>query len=208
MEEQHGLAEKITYGSRIYLRYPESPHPSTSKYFRSSGKRILHRDVWSDQYGPIPKGYHIHHIDGDTTNNHISNLECLSRSQHRKHHMSLPGEMERLRHLAAQGRIAAREWHKTDEAHSWHVAQGKSNWDKIARVSLTCRQCGTPYEAYNMGRNMFCSRECRAAYRQAQGIDQIERLCAGCHEPFLSNKYVKRKYCTHACYVCQMQRTA
>lgn len=44
--------------------------------------RMEHRLVWEGVNGPIPEGYDIHHIDGDTYNNDIDNLECLSHSDH------------------------------------------------------------------------------------------------------------------------------
>jgi ribonucleotide reductase alpha subunit len=41
-----------------------------------------HRLIWESVNGPIPDGYDIHHIDGDTYNNDIDNLECLTHSDH------------------------------------------------------------------------------------------------------------------------------
>jgi len=41
-----------------------------------------HRMVWEAVNGPIPDGYDVHHIDGDTYNNDVENLECLSHSDH------------------------------------------------------------------------------------------------------------------------------
>jgi hypothetical protein len=51
-----------------------------------------YRKVYEQHYGPIPKDengrtYHIHHIDGDFTNNDPSNLEAKSASKHTKDHM-------------------------------------------------------------------------------------------------------------------------
>lgn len=43
-----------------------------------------HRIVYESFYGKIPEGYDIHHIDGNTYNNDIENLECLSHSDHAK----------------------------------------------------------------------------------------------------------------------------
>lgn len=43
-----------------------------------------HRLVYESYYGKIPDGYDVHHIDGDTYNNDIDNLECLSHSDHSK----------------------------------------------------------------------------------------------------------------------------
>lgn len=41
-----------------------------------------YRQVWEKEYGKIPKGYEIHHIDGDRSNNDISNLKCVSIDEH------------------------------------------------------------------------------------------------------------------------------
>ncbi len=41
-----------------------------------------HRLVWESYHGLIPLGYDIHHTDGDTYNNDIDNLECLSHEDH------------------------------------------------------------------------------------------------------------------------------
>lgn len=45
-----------------------------------------HRVVWEEKNGVIPKGYQLHHKDGNKENNRISNLECLSRAEHRAIH--------------------------------------------------------------------------------------------------------------------------
>jgi len=54
-------------------------------YYRSTdrkGTQLLHRYVWEMERGKIPKGYDVHHLDEDKTNNIITNLECLSKSEH------------------------------------------------------------------------------------------------------------------------------
>lgn len=43
--------------------------------------RLLHRVVWEQHNGPIPKGHRIHFLNGDTTNCAIENLRCLSGEQ-------------------------------------------------------------------------------------------------------------------------------
>lgn len=55
----------------------------TGYYGKTSGKRtLLHRDIWEFHYGPIPKDYDIHHKDWNKLNNDISNLMCISKSDH------------------------------------------------------------------------------------------------------------------------------
>ena len=41
-----------------------------------------HRLVWEGVFGSIPKGFDIHHVDGNTHNNNIENLECISHADH------------------------------------------------------------------------------------------------------------------------------
>lgn len=50
-------------------------------------KRINYRKIWEDAYGCIPideqgRKYEIHHIDGDHTNNELSNLMCITIEEH------------------------------------------------------------------------------------------------------------------------------
>ena len=41
----------------------------------------VHRKVWEDANGTIPDGMDIDHINGDTHDNRIENLRCVTRSQ-------------------------------------------------------------------------------------------------------------------------------
>lgn len=41
----------------------------------------VHRLVWETFKGEIPDGYEIDHIDGDTSNNSLSNLQLLTRRE-------------------------------------------------------------------------------------------------------------------------------
>jgi hypothetical protein len=43
----------------------------------------VHRYVWEQCNGDIPKNYDIHHIDGDVSNNDISNLELVLNVKHK-----------------------------------------------------------------------------------------------------------------------------
>jgi hypothetical protein len=45
-------------------------------------RTLMHRYVWEKEVGKIPENFDIHHIDNNKSNNVISNLECLSKSDH------------------------------------------------------------------------------------------------------------------------------
>ena len=58
------------------------------KYWVCSTNAALyaHRWVWINNFGEIPPGMEIHHIDHNKGNNDIENLRLISASNHLKHH--------------------------------------------------------------------------------------------------------------------------
>lgn len=58
----------------------------TSRKEGNNGK-IFHRLVWEDWYGiQVPKGYVIHHLNGDKLDNRIQNLQCVEIKKHISYH--------------------------------------------------------------------------------------------------------------------------
>ena len=53
---------------------------------RKQGRVYLHRVVYEDCFGPVPPEHHVHHMDGDRSNNHPSNLQALHRYAHGSYH--------------------------------------------------------------------------------------------------------------------------
>lgn len=52
----------------------------------------IYRKIYESHYGPIPidetgRTYEIHHIDGNSENNDISNLKCVSIQEHYNIHI-------------------------------------------------------------------------------------------------------------------------
>ena len=67
-----------------------------TRYVQSGKKGHEHRYVWEAAHGPIPPGYHIHHINGDKRDNRLENLTCLSASEHAKLHHSATHHRSRI----------------------------------------------------------------------------------------------------------------
>lgn len=75
----------VVYNGTEYVAYGDS------KYYvnrRDRSNPRLHRQVYIDAYGPIPVGYHVHHIDGNTDNNNIENLVAIPPEKHMRETMA------------------------------------------------------------------------------------------------------------------------
>ena len=73
-------------------RFKEKPNRKLSKkgywmiYVPMVGWRYEHLIVWANNYGPIPKGYSVHHINLDPQDNRIENLQMMPTKEHHKLH--------------------------------------------------------------------------------------------------------------------------
>jgi len=54
--------------------------------------------VWESNFGPIPRGYVVHHVDRDTLNDAIGNLQLMTRGEHILEHRA-EFEADRVRAL-------------------------------------------------------------------------------------------------------------
>ena len=76
LREKKNLPFLSFMGIRFTLR-------NNGYYGRTDGDRgLMHRYVWDFHRGQIPKGYDVHHLDHDRTNNRIENLELHTKSEH------------------------------------------------------------------------------------------------------------------------------
>jgi hypothetical protein len=181
------------FNGRTYYQYE-------GRYFTSHTKK-MHRDVWSFYNGEIPKGHHIHHIDGDVTNNDISNLQLMEASAHLrmegiKRHKENP---EWSKQFHAKGIEMAKEWHKSPEGREWHKQHGVEAYAKRTPVSMVCQKCHKEYETTKMANSKFCSNNCKCAFRKASGVDNVKRNCVVCKTEFTCNKYHPQAKCKRGC---------
>ena len=141
------------------------PYKATSVNGRM---KLVHRLIYEEHHGPIPEGMHIHHVDGDTANNDIGNLECVPDREHRKHHGSSDRTDKQIQHLESiRGKAA--EWHRSEEGRAWHREHAKQSlaktWGKPRKfpsLVLQCVWCGTEMQAKSE-RKRFCCATCQTA---------------------------------------------
>lgn len=175
---------------------------TNKKYYRNTTlKTDLHRYIWNKTNGEIPKGFHIHHIDKDTENNCISNLECINGSEHLKKHM---GNLSEETKVLMRGRLLkvnelSKEWHKSEEGKKWHKEHYEKNKDKMfVEVKKICQCCLKEYVAYKND-SKFCSNSCKSKSRRDSKVDNIIKICLKCGKEFSVNKYSKINYCSRSC---------
>lgn len=181
---------EFTQSSRVY-------------YYNSANRIYLHRYIWEKEHGSIPRGFEIHHIDGDAENNDLSNLTLLTADEHKAHHANLITDERReflKRNMEEKARPAAIEWHKSESGREWH----KEHYEEMKHLlhkkgTFVCESCGCSYETTDTKANRFCSNACKSKWRRDNGVDDVTRQCPVCKESFQANKYSKKVCCSKPC---------
>ena len=200
--------ETATYNGVKFHRYPQAERDSDRRYFKGwaeiDGKMqkiSLHRYIWIVERGPIPKGYCVHHIDGNVDNNTISNFALMLAHDHAVHHGETAPEERKQRCtqvLRANSREAA-EWHHSEEGRKWHSQNAKKQMARLEFKTYTCKCCGKEFRSRAPQGGTFCGNNCKSKWRRQQGLDNVERVCAECGSKFVVNRYSKQKYCSRSC---------
>ena len=158
-------ADFVLFNGKKYYRCQSQRYFTTSYDYknRKAGTR-LHRDVWEFYSGKkIPKGFHIHHIDGNWLNNDYSNLECLSRKEHfERHRQQIEDIWKRpeMREANERGREACKIWHASEAGRKWHSEHQKKYIDTVLQPQI-CECCGVEYRTFTDGRKSTKCRKCR-----------------------------------------------
>ena len=167
----------------------------TGYYLNSTIRKRLHRYVWEKEVGTIPKGCHVHHVNGDKSDNRIENLSIMTPSGHERMHGQEIERKAKSRENVKNAVLAAPAWHHSEAGRAWHSQQAKGR--KPPRVEKICDVCGQPFMGTKIQR--FCSNACKAKYRRDSGLDNVERICEQCGKPFMTTRFKDQKYCSREC---------
>lgn len=161
-----------------------------------------HQWVWKNNHGDIPKGYHIHHRNGDKSDNRIENLELVEASRHIRDHMQKrmkdPLYKKKAQENCERIRPMTKAWHASPEGIAWHKLHAiKCNFGNGDPIKYICEICSKEYlsKVKAKGRTRFCSNNCKSAFRRKSGKDEIDKICSRCNVTFSCNKYSMRKNC-------------
>lgn len=139
----------------------------TGYYLNSTIRKRIHRYVWEFYHGEIPKGYHIHHIDGDKSNNDISNLKMVEGQRHVSRHSEKWHEEnpKQTAEIIEKMQTSAKEWHKSKQGKEWH----KAHYENDVREKLhpeqikKCQCCGKEFVSRVLN-GKYCSGRCKVKY--------------------------------------------
>ena len=100
-------------------------------------KFVNYRKFWEAANNTtIPKGYHIHHIDGNHNNNDINNLVCVSAEEHHNIHL-VQGDIVALNGKFIQGASEAGKLGGTKLRPRWEEGNKKKTLSDALKKSYT-----------------------------------------------------------------------
>lgn len=158
-----------------------------------------HAWVWKNINGIPPKGHHIHHIDGNKSNNSIENLQCLSVKDHVAVHRN-EDRIEDCRKRMEMIRPLTKAWHASEEGKEWHRQHAiRCEFGKNEPIDYECLNCSIKFSSSKLSNTKFCSNKCKSAHRRKLKIDDRDFACEFCTKIFRKNKYAHRRFCSRKC---------
>jgi hypothetical protein len=188
------IETSITFQNRVYTRDPLSPMRHRRVYYWA-GRKSLHRDIWEAAYGPIPKKYVVHHVNGDPLDNRLENLALMTASAHVRHHLAeTPPVTRRCRYCRVTFTRITR-----NPAGVFCSNACKSAWRRASGIDdekRTCAKCGGTFIVNRYAKQDFCSYTCagRGTYQR----QTFAFTCEGCRSPATAHDK-RARFCTSAC---------
>lgn len=187
------------FDGRKFTRDDQTGYYLCSTPSEDGKRKRMHVYVWEYYNGPVPAGFHVHHIDHDKSNNTIENLTIIEGIEHRKLHADeLTAEQKEWRrnNLRKNAAPRAKAWHVSREGHEWHKKHYEKMKTKLyVKKTFVCEYCGKSFESAQVN-SKFCSNACKSNARRASGIDNVVKICEDCGGEYVANKYAKTKYCS------------
>jgi hypothetical protein len=183
----------------------KSFYKKPSGYYKADyvlGGEYMHRYVWCFYNGEIKQKHHIHHKDGDKSNNHISNLEEICAKKHTSLHSK---EWHKFNKKLSQLHMSnmqdkAKLWHGSVVGRKWHSEHAKLSFKNRKPIERQCIECKKHYMSkFNRFTQKFCSGNCASTFRRKSGVDNEQRVCQLCRKKVMVNRYSETRFCSLSC---------
>jgi hypothetical protein len=199
------LAKYVKFNNNTYFEYGKGYYMKTS-----TPHTFLHHDIWRSYGNDIPKGYELHHKDGDSRNDVIENYELLTKSQHTKLHYQTrvlrsfvceqcndsfytKALWTRFCPVCALKRTnkRARVYYEQHKIQCQQAQTKRYHSDKNLKSGI-CFYCGNVFFSRTMHINQCCGHSCAMKYRASLK----PRSCSiiGCMNKFYAKGYCKNHY--------------
>lgn len=126
--------------------------------------------MWQEAYGPIPKGYHIHHKDGNRRNNDLENLELIKGTEHGQLHGKQGGR-------PGKGIISCADCGEMKLHHAKGLCKTcYCRWRDTSRRAgilgrrIACAECGRKEIHHSNGRCERCAKRLQMRERRRTGV--------------------------------------
>lgn len=169
--------ETISYNGLLFTRYPEAKQFAHKNYYQHRSKKhgrfYLHRKIWEDMHGKIPKKYVVHHKNHNPLDNRVGNLECIPHSAHSSHHSIDSYNPVTFKKRQKVMMEELRKWHKTKAGKDFHKRLNRKNkktWaNKKPVFEKRCLVCKKKYfSKINRKNAMYCGINCKGRAKNAR----------------------------------------
>lgn len=194
--------DDLFYNGFWYYKYPESKSYTTKYYYyrQDNNKKVifLHKVIYQEYFGEIPKGYHIHHIDGNCVNNHITNLEALSPSEHSKIHSQKQKEnLKKFRCLFC-GKEYEAFFNGTNKFCSISCKDKYRRRSGVDNTEDICIICGSTFTHNKKNKIATCSQKCHTILTNKKR--EVKCICKHCGKEYIGHTTnVENKWCSKSC---------
>lgn len=142
----------------------------TGRYF---SRMSLSRVVWTYFNGEIPEGYEIHHVDENKSNDDITNLQMMTKSEHWKIHGKNFGKVKTKKTAKFICIACGKEYESTNTGNNRYCSKKcrESYRRNMYQATFTCIFCGKEFSAYKYSKSRvrkFCSQKCAHEYAKTR----------------------------------------
>ena len=188
-----------------YIIYKGTKYTLREGYYKTTV--ALHRRIWEDNYGEVPPDHHIHHINGDSTDNRLENLECIHKSKHHSMHFSAQRQVAAMQ--KKESREKANEWYRSDYGREKQGAASRKGWNERKPIERACVICNKKFMTKNLNGTKYCSQVCRS--KSQSNRESAETQCLVCGKTFVRRVYAQKwregKTCSQSCKGSLISRT-
>lgn len=162
----------------------------------------LHRFLWQFYNGKIPEGYDIHHKDFDKENNVISNLELVTKDDHKKIHLSHKTKKVPEKKQKFICKVCGKEYESVNRINNTYCsAKCKKTAKRVRATKIKiCKVCGKEFSTRDDAE--ICSKKCLGKFLNRQEI----KICPVCGKTFSDVVSKHRKHCSPECAAAALRK--